>query len=340
MAENMFKKLSVLVILVALVILTIFLVKPIATSIITGLILAYTFYPAYKKIFSFVKEKTISAIIVISLVVFLIFVPLWFLLPIIVKQVFDIYLMIQKLDLTGFIKIIFPSLTKTLSQDFLLSLNKFISEMASKIFSDLTNLLFDIPSLALKGVVTLFIFFFAMRDADIIEGYLKSLSPFSKKTNSELVRTFKEITDSLLYSTVIVGILQGILTGLGLYLFQIKNVLVLSVIAIILAIIPVLGAWLVWLPASIYLLISGKTFLGIGLFLYGAIIVSFVDNIVRPYIVATKTKISPAVVLIGIIGGLVVFGILGLVIGPLILAYLLLILDAYRKNKFPSLLSK
>ncbi|GAI30169.1 unnamed protein product, partial [marine sediment metagenome] len=149
-----------------------------------------------------------------------------------------------------------------------------------------------------------------MRDADLFLKYVKTLSPFSQSLERELAKKFKGITKAVIYGFVVVGILQGVLTGVGLFIFRVPNALLLTVLAVLGAIIPVLGAWIVWLPAAIYLFLTGHVVLGIGLALYGALFISWIDNIIRPYIVARKTKISSAIVLIGMIGGLIVFGIL------------------------------
>jgi len=334
----MFKKVSIFVSLGVLAVLTILVLSPLLTAIITGLILSYIFYPAYKKIHKRVKEKNISALIIILFVLFLIFVPLWFLLPLAVKQIFDIYLYLQNINLLEIIREIFPSLAQTeFSRDFAVALNTFLSSIASRIFSGFSSILLNLPSLLLKAVVVFFVFFFGMRDAELFINYFKSLSPFSKSLEKDLKQKFKNITSSVIYGFIIVGILQGILTGIGLFIFRMPNAILLTILAILGAIIPVLGAWVVWLPSSVYLIFSGHLFLGMGLALYGGLFVSWIDNVIRPYIVARKTKISSAVVLIGMIGGLIVFGILGLIIGPLILSYLLIFLDAYRKKKFPAL---
>jgi len=338
--QSSFKKFSILVVLATLLILSALLLWPIATAIITGLILAYLCYPLYKKVFSLVKEKNISALIIVLLFILIIFVPLWFLFPIIIKQIFDLYLYIQKIDVSIFLKLIFPNLVSTeIFQNLTTSLNHFISTIISKILSSASNVFLNLPNFLLKLSIVLFVFFFGMRDADLFENYIKSLSPFSKATENELAKKFRDITSSVIKGHILIGILQGILTGIGLFIVGMPNALLLTGVSIFAAIIPILGAWLVWIPASVYLILSGKTFLGIVLFLYGAIFISWIDNIIRPYIVAKKAKISSVIVLIGMIGGLIVFGVLGLIIGPLILAYLLLILDAYRKNKIPGLFS-
>lgn len=337
--ENIFKKVSILVALGILAVLSIFIIWPITTSIITGLILAYIFHPAYKKIKSVVREKNISALILILLVLFLIFIPLWFLLPIMVQQFFEAYLFLQKMNISSLVSLVFPSL-ETGSQPFVNSFNNFISGLAGKIFSYASSIVLDLPNIALQLVIILFVFYFGVRDSEALLGYMKSLSPFSKSAEEEIITKFKAITNSVIYGHIIVGIIQGLLTGLGLLIFGVHNAIVLTIIAILASVIPVLGAWLVWVPSAVYLMASGNVGRGIGLLLFGAILVSWIDNVIRPYIISRKSKVHTGIVLVGMLGGLIVFGILGLIIGPLILAYLLLVLDAYRKKQFPGLFSQ
>ncbi len=338
--DKTFKKLSIVVALAVLTILTALILWPIATAIITGLILAYIFYPVYKKFHSLIKEKNIAAFLVILIVILIIILPLWFFLPVIVKQIFDFYLSVQTFDTFAFFQKIVPSLAQTeFSKDIAASLNSFISNLVSRTLSGLSAMFLNFPVFALKAIVVFFVLFFGMRDAEIFISYVKSLSPFSKTTEKDLSKKFKDITSSVIRGYIIVGVIQGILTGIGLVIFGVPQPVLLTIAAIFTSIIPVLGAWLVWAPSAIYLFFSGHTLMAIGLAIYGGLFVSQIDNILRPYIVAKKTKISSAIIVVGMIGGLLVFGLLGLIIGPLILSYLLLVLDAYRNKKFPSLFS-
>ena len=95
-----------------------------------------------------------------------------------------------------------------------------------------------------------------------------------------------------------------------------------------------IGPTLVWIPVALFLLATGKVFAGIGLILYGLIIISWIDTLVRPLLVSYKTKVNPALILVGMVGGFIVFGVLGLIVGPLVIAYLLLVFELYRKKKF------
>jgi len=279
-----FKKLSIFIALGILAVLSFVILWPILSAIIIGLILAYIFYPVYTEVFHIIKEKNISALIIVFLVIFFVLLPLWFLLPYVAKQIFEIYLYAQNLNLFGFLTKIFPPLAQTeFSKDFALSFNNFVTTIVSKILSGASTLLLNLPSFVLKLVVVFFVFFFGMRDAELFRDYVKTLSPFSKPTEKDFAKKFKDITNAVIYGFIVVGILQGILTGIGLFIFRVPNALLLTVLAIFAAIIPVIGAWVVWLPSSIYLLISGKIVLGVGLFIYGALFVSWVDNIVNLY---------------------------------------------------------
>lgn len=332
--EDNTKKISVLAFIALLIVLTIYIIWPIMISIIAGLILAYLLYPVYKKILSIVKERNISAIIIILLLIFLIIVPAWFLLPIITRQIFEVYTLSQEIDLFSAIDNILPA---TISRDAITAFNSFISTIFSTILSGFSSTFASLSDIALKLVVVLFTFFFAMRDAEKLKEYVKTISPFSKELENILYKNFKNITHSVIFGHVIIGIIQGLLTGIGLFIFGVPQALILTVLAMFFSLFPVIGAWLVWIPASVYLLLTGHLGAGIGLILYGGILISWIDNIIRPYIVSRRTNISSGIIFVGMIGGLIVFGIFGLVLGPLILSYLIIILDAYKEKRLINL---
>ena len=155
-----------------------------------------------------------------------------------------------------------------------------------------------------------------------------------KDVQTRFFQHFKDITNSVLIGQVVVGIIQGVVAGIGYFIFGVPNALLMTLITMIIGIIPIIGPWLVWIPIDIYLFSIDRTGAGLGLFIYGLFLINWVDTIIRPMIVARRTQINPAIVLIGMIGGLYVFGILGLIIGPLILGYVILIFELYRKKSY------
>ena len=327
--DKTIKKLVVIGSILVLLVLTVMLLWPVLLSIFAGLILAYMFFPLYSRIFKVVREKNISALIIVLLLIFLIFIPIWFLFPIVTRQIFEAYTFIQKVDIFAAVKGILPI---SLSTDTATMVNNIVSHSVNVLFSSLSNALIDLPNIILQLAVILFVFFFGMRDADKMKTFVKGVSPFSQELEESLTKQFEGITNSVVYGHIIIGVIQGILTGIGLFIFGIPNVLLFTFLAVLSSIIPILGAWLIWVPAVIYLLSSGHTGAGIGLLLYGALFVSWIDNVIRPYIVSKRSNLNSGIVLVGMLGGMMVFGVLGLILGPLILAYLIVLLEAY-KNK-------
>jgi predicted PurR-regulated permease PerM len=121
--------------------------------------------------------------------------------------------------------------------------------------------------------------------------------------------------------------------------FKVPNALILTVVATISSVIPLIGPGLVYVPATIYLGVTGEPFLAIIYLLYNLLIVSTVDNLIRAHLISRKTKASQAVILVGMISGLFVFGLLGLIIGPLVLIYFITFLKAYKDKTLSSLFS-
>jgi len=176
-----------------------------------------------------------------------------------------------------------------------------------------------------------------LRDSDKLKEFIKGISPITRSREKILVKNFKEITYSIVYGNVIVGIVQGIVCGIGFWIFGIKNAIALSAIAIFLAILPVAGVFIIWIPIAIYLFAQGNIPLAATFVLYNVLIVSNVDNLLRAYIVSKSSNLSTLFALISSIGGLFAFGVIGLILGPLIFAYFIILLDLYREKNLLSL---
>jgi predicted PurR-regulated permease PerM len=189
-------------------------------------------------------------------------------------------------------------------------------------------------------IVICFVFFITLRDNQKIKDFLKGISPISKAREKVWIKTFKDITYSVIYGHFLIGLIQGLTAGLGFWIFGVKNALVLTIIATVLAILPMVGAYLIWIPVAIYMFASGSTGLAIGYVLYNVILVSNIDNILRVYILTKRTNLSPFIALISSIGGLYFFGLIGLILGPLIFAYFIIFIDLYKEKNLLSLFAK
>ena len=338
MNEESYRRTITSIILIVLMVLAFFILKPILLASILGAILAFIFMPVYRWLNSKIKYKNLSAFILCGLLILIIVLPFWFLTPIFIDQSIKIYLASQQADFVTPLKTIFPSLfaSEEFSLEFATILQSFVTGIANSGVNAFSKLILDFPVLLLQSLVVFFTFFFILRDKEEFISYLKSLLPFSEEVQKKLFKQTKEITFSVLYGQVIIGLLQGIIVGIGFFIFGVPNALLMTLLAGIAGIFPVIGTTIIWLPVAGYLLISGNTFSAIGVAVFG-ILSSVIDNLLKPIIVSRRTQMHSSLILFGMIGGLFLFGIIGFILGPLVLAYLLILIEVYRNKRTPGI---
>jgi predicted PurR-regulated permease PerM len=338
MEEVYFRRVITVVILATLVVLSFFLLKPILLSVIMGFILAFVFTPIYNRLYKLIKFKNLTALIICFLLVLLIFLPLWFLIPVFIDQSIKLYLSVQNLDFITPLQNIFPSLfsSEKFSAEIGSILNSFVTKSASSLMNSFSKVLLNFPNLLLQFLVVFFTFFFVLKDKEELIKYIQSLLPFSKEVEKKLFKSSRDITSSVIYGQIIVGVIQGLIAGLGFFIFKVPNALIFTLFASFAGIIPIIGPGIVWIPITIYLFITGNTFAAFGVLIFGSAS-SIIDNVIKPIFVSKRTTLHPALIVIGMVGGFFLFGVLGFILGPLILAYLLIVLEVYRSKKSPKI---
>jgi predicted PurR-regulated permease PerM len=190
--------------------------------------------------------------------------------------------------------------------------------------------------LQLIGVVlTFYILFYFLRDRIAILGTLRSLSPLSA---ADMNRIFDGISDTVhatVYGTFAVSLVQGILGGLMFWWLDLPAPLLWGVVMALLAVVPVLGAFVVWIPAAIFLFLDGSEGKALLLTLWGAIVVGGIDNLLYPMLVGSRLKMHTILAFVSIVGGLIVFGPSGLILGPVMFTVTRILLEIWSsQNKF------
>lgn len=329
-----------IVIVLGLIVLSYILLKPILMSLITGVILASIFVPVFKKLNKKIKNKSAVSLILTILLILLIVIPSWILIPILLNESISIFRATQSLDLVTPVKAAFPSLfsNEEVASELARSLQNFAQDITGNLMNSVAGfLLEEFPNLVLYMTVILFSFFFVLRDHEQLIRYVKGISPFPKEIDKKLFKSTKDITNSVLYGQFVIGMLQGVLVGVGFFIFGVPNALFLTILAVIAGIFPVIGATIIWVPLVIYLFFTGWSLWPLfGIIAFG-VAGSFFENSTKPAMVSRKTNVHSGVILFGMIGGLIVFGIMGFVIGPLVLAYLLIFFDIIRDKGAPSI---
>ena len=155
--------------------------------------------------------------------------------------------------------------------------------------------------------------------------------PLDPTLKESLFYEIRSVTQAVLYGQVMTAVIQGTLGGLGLLVFGVSNWLFWGAIMIITGFLPVLGTPIIWVPAAVGQMLDGHTGQGIGLLIYGSTVVMNIDNFLRPRLVSGRSKVHPLLILIGVLGGLKIFGFIGMLVGPLILALLVAFIKFYEQ---------
>jgi len=207
-------------------------------------------------------------------------------------------------------------------------------------FKALTSRLSEVAGSFVKGslyqvvgfALTFYLLYFFLRDRKAALQWLRSLSPL---TSAEMNRLFARLEDTIhatLYGTIAVSLAQGLLGGMMFWWLGLPTPLLWGVVMAIVAIVPVLGAFVIWVPAAIYLALEGSWIQALILIAWGVLVVGTVDNLLRPVLVGKRLKLHTTLAFISVVGGLILFGTAGLILGPVALTATTVLLEIWPRR--------
>jgi predicted PurR-regulated permease PerM len=162
---------------------------------------------------------------------------------------------------------------------------------------------------------------------------MRRLSPLDDEHEKELIQEFERVSRAVVVATLSAALVQGLLAGFGFYIAGLDNVFLLSMLTVCFAMIPFFGAASIWLPCCIWLaFVENRLGAAIGLGIYGAVIVSLADNIIKPYVLHGQSNIHPLVALLSVLGGVGALGPIGILIGPMVVAFLQTLLKILQRE--------
>ena len=311
-------------------ILGIAIALPFMTYIVLAGILTYTLFPIYHFINQRTRRPSLSAGLCVVLALLVMILPTVYLVSELVDQLSGAYSTLQT-DSLSQVGDYLNSLTNG-RVDFQETLNSALDQVRQSIVGLAPNILGSISELVLGLFIMFFVMFYGFREGQGFMTYLKALIPLESGLKDSLFHEMRTITQAVLYGQVLTAVIQGGLGGFGLLIFGVPNALFWGAIMMITAFLPVLGTPMIWVPAGVGLILDAKATRGIMLLIYGATIVMNIDNFLRPKLVSGRTNVHPVLILIGVLGGLRVFGFIGMLVGPLILAILVALIKFYEQN--------
>lgn len=310
-----------------------FLIKSFIMTLFIATIFVFLLYKYYKKLVLKTNNETISAIFLIFLVLTVILLPGTILISSLINQGYELasnsdrissFLNFDNCSSNLCEKI--KSNIDTLDLNFeniILKLENFITSSSSFIFSSIS-----------KIFINLFIFilalFFLLKDGEKFLKYIKKIIPMKNDYKNALFLRFKDVSEAVFKDSILVAIIQGFLVGVGFFLFGFSSPIFWGVVSSFFALIPLIGTAIIWFPAVVFLFLNNNLLSAILLLLYGTIIIGLSDNIIRPFMLKGKIKIHPFIIMLSILGGLDVFGFLGIFIGPIIVSLLISVFQLYK----------
>lgn len=320
------------------------LIAPFSGSLLWAGIIALGLYPLHRKAASLLRSNASLAAGIMTLFTLLIIVgPAIGLLSILVSQTVDLYAWAAEGVKSGaalefwnkassFISDKVLSLPFVADLDvralFMRSLSQFSSSLGSQIGAVLRNTML----LAFNLLIMLIALFFFFRNGQRYYEMIVDLIPFSKEQKESIAVKLHDTFTAVVNGVFLIALGQGIMTGIGFALFSVPFPVFWGFLAAILALLPVGGAALVWIPGVLFLLLTSATIKGILLAVWGIVLVSLPDNFLKPLFIGKKANISTFFLFLGILGGLQVYGFLGILFGPLIVTLLTAFIQIYREE--------
>lgn len=210
-----------------------------------------------------------------------------------------------------------------------------LSAVSSFIVDNLKGIAINLLSFTVNMFLTAFTFFFLLRDGEAIIGRLQAFLPLERKYAEMLFSRLYSAVSAVVRGTIMTALTQGILGGIGYWTFGVPYPVFLGLATALFSLLPIGGAALIWIPATIYLFLEGSWIRGLLLLAWSAGVVSTVDNVLKPVLISGGTNLSTLFLFFGMLGGLQVFGILGFVLGPVLLVTLSTFLEIYVELSSP-----
>ena len=324
---------------------TFVITQPFLYPVAAAIIVAVVFYPAHQRILVWTKGKSGKASLLSTLVLLFLFgVPLFIIIMLATNEAVTAaqYLTRKSAEQGGFTLFLTTMADRGLKllgrwfdvskYDIRGAVTSHVQQAGVWMLGSGATILKDFAGLIGKTLISLVVVFFLFRDGRDWIHRTEGIIPLSPEQASRLFSNISDTIVANVYGILSVGLAQGVLTGIVVAIVGMQSPLLLGLAAAFASVVPVVGAALVWAPAGLYLIFTGAIWKGVFVLLWGLLVISTADNIIRPWVVSGKVELHPLVLLFFILGGVEAFGFLGLFLGPVIASVLAVLFGMFREE--------
>ena len=320
-------RLAFYVLLAVLAVISVAMLLPVFVPLIVAMTLAYLLLPLYDRMRG---SPDFRAGLLVLLVLFLLILPA---ILVIIRVADDVPKALGTLDLSAAAQKVNQWMDDKLGRHLPLTENLavYLARVREAALRATPGVLGAVGSTALSLFVILYSMYYFLRDGRTFWNDFLTVLPLTDDVKPLLVNDLQQTLSGVLFGQFITALVQGLLAGFGFLFFGVPHVLFWTFITMIVGMIPVVGTPVVWLPLAIYLFAAGDRFGGFGLLIWGGVVVMNIDNVLKPRLIAGRARLHPLVALLGVIGGLKLFGVIGFVVGPVLLGVVVGMLRFHRE---------
>lgn len=317
------------------------MLRPFIAVLAWAAVLVIVFYPVHKRLAEKIKRRSLCALLSTTLVILIVVAPLAFLTIAVTNElqgaVTNLPTQVQQLRepggaLTGRL----PSWIQERIGTDPEALRRFLTEQLQNYGSAIVGRSVGMLGNIITGIVKVFFviitMYYLFRDGDNIVAALPGALPFSIEQSEALLERISQVISASVYGVVTIALLQGFLGGIAFWVLGVPSPLLWAVVLAFICMIPLAGSFFVWGPAAIYLIATNHLTKGIILVIWGAVVISSIDNLLRPKLIKNQTKLHELFVFFAVLGGMSMFGLLGIVLGPVILAITIGLLNTFKSK--------
>lgn len=305
------------------------IMRPFASFLLAAVLLAFMLRPLHDRLSPYIGRRP-SAFTLVVFTITATLVPLVIVGYLLLRSIEDITSGFDQVALVERVESIVATYTG-MEIDLIAELEVAVERLAEAAFGELTTFIATTSHFVLGALLLIFVLYYLLLDGPGLVQWLVKVTPLDDDIQEELVAEANEVTWAVLKSHLFVAIIEGVLAGIGFYIAGVPSPAFWTMVMIVLAILPIVGVSVIWAPAVVYLVYVGDLPAAVFLFVYGGIAINL-DSYFRAILVDRDSDLHPAVVLVGVLGGLYVFGVLGLFIGPIVLAIFKATVNVYSEQ--------
>jgi predicted PurR-regulated permease PerM len=315
------------------------MLQPFVAVLAWAAVLVIVFYPVHVRLLNRLKRPSLSALVSCVLVILIILVPVALITIAVLNelsgainslQAMVAYLLDPNSPYTG--RLLgwasqYVDIEELRSGRYLLDR---LQGVSGQVAGQTLGFIGGVVGVIVQMFFVIFTMYYLFRDGDKIFTTVRDALPLEREQATAIMARTRDVIGASVYGVMAVAVVQGTLGGIAFWALGVPSAIVWGVVMTFLSMIPMLGAFLVWVPAAAYLALSGHPVKALLMVLWGTLVIGMADNFLRPRLVGGRTKLHELLIFFAVLGGLQVFGVLGIVLGPVVLAITLALVNVFK----------